>query len=75
MGLTLRLLPLQDLDADLKGMRDEVGASVRNEDFGKAKSDSLRQRLDKQVIAITITTTTIAITTTAAHPYPTPHPL
>lgn len=51
-GIQMEQLLEQDLDADLKYMRDEVNSSVRNEDFGKAKSDSLRQRLDKQLLII-----------------------
>ena len=51
-GIQMEQLLEQDLDADLKYMRDEVNSSVRNEDFGKAKSDSLRQQLDKQLLII-----------------------
>ena len=51
-GIQMEQLLEQDLDADLKTIRDEVSASVKNEDFGKAKSDSLRQRLDKQLLIV-----------------------
>jgi len=39
----------QDLEQDLRYLHEEVGAATTNEDFGRAKADSLRQRLQKQL--------------------------
>ena len=39
----------QDLEADLKAMRDEVGAAVKDEQFGQSKAASVRLRLERQL--------------------------
>lgn len=37
---------------DLKYLRDEVSATTTNEKFGRAKADSLRQRLERQLLIV-----------------------
>jgi hypothetical protein len=39
----------QDLEADLKVMRDEVGSAVKDEKFGQSKAASVRLRLERQL--------------------------
>jgi hypothetical protein len=39
----------QDLEADLKAMRDEVGSAVKDEKFGQSKAASVRLRLERQL--------------------------
>ena len=42
----------QDLEQDLRYLRDEVGAATTDEDFATSKADTLRLRLDRQVRSV-----------------------
>lgn len=42
----------QDLETDLKGMRDEVGVAVKDERFGQTKAASVRLRLERQLAIV-----------------------
>ena len=42
----------QDLEADLKAMRDEVGTAVKDEQFGQSKAASSSLRLERQLLIV-----------------------
>jgi len=48
-GIQMEQLLEQDLEADLKALRDAVGAAVTDEQYGQAKNAAVRSRLEKQL--------------------------
>jgi len=51
-GIQMEQLLEQDLEADLKALKDQVGAAVTDEQFAQVKAASMRSRLEKQIAIV-----------------------